>query len=137
MRVDPSTFNDLTHQILSAAIEVHRTLGPGLLESIYSACLHYELAARNLRFVAQKSISIVYKDLTLDASYRVDLIVEDLIVVEVKSVAAVTPVFESQVLTYLYLTRCPAGLLVNFNVPKLMDGVRRLLNPRTSHSTIV
>ena len=132
MRVDPSTFNDLTHNILGAAIEVHRTLGPGLLESIYTECLHFELSARNLRFAAQRPIPIVYKGLLLEAAYRVDLIVEDLIVVEVKAVAVLTPVFEAQMLTYLQLTGCPAGLLINFNVPRLMDGVCRKLNPRSS-----
>ncbi|SRR5579871_542300 len=130
MRVDTERFNDLTHEILSAAIEVHRTLGPGLLESIYSSCLQYELSARKLRFVVQRSFPIVYKGLTLEGCYRIDLIVEDLIVVEVKSVAVLTPVFESQLLTYLQLADCPAGLLINFNVPRLMDGVRRKLNPR-------
>jgi GxxExxY protein len=132
MHIDPSAFGDLTHEILGAAIEVHRTLGPGLLESIYSSCLHFELGARNLRFVAQRPIPIVYKGLTLEACYRIDLIVEDLIVVEVKSVSVLTTVFESQLLTYLHLTGCPAGLLINFNVPRLMDGVRRKLNPRAA-----
>lgn len=130
MRVDPSTFNDLTGGILGAAIEVHRHLGPGLLESIYSVCLHYELAARGLRYVAQSPVPVVYKTLKLEAFYRVDLIVEDIVVVEIKSVAAITPVFKSQLLTYMKLTECPAGLLINFNVPKLVDGVARMLNPR-------
>src|SRR5262245_7847956 len=94
VRIDPSTFNDLTHKILGAAIEVHRTLGPGLLESIYGECLRFELSERSLRFVVQQPIPIVYKGLILEASYRVDLIVENLIVVEVKSVAVVTPIFE-------------------------------------------
>jgi GxxExxY protein len=132
MHVDPAMFNDLTGGILGAAIEVHRHLGPGLLESIYAECLHYELGVRGLRFVAQQPISIVYKELKLPACYRVDLIVEDAIVVEVKSAAAITPVFKSQLLTYLHLTRCPAGLLINFNSARLMDGVTRVLNPRAS-----
>jgi GxxExxY protein len=136
MRIDPSTFNDLTHRILGAAIEVHRTLGPGLLESIYSTCLHFELAARNLRFVAQRPVPIVYKGMALEACYRVDLVVEDLIVVEVKSVAVLPPVFDAQLITSLHLTGCPAGLLINFNVPRLMDGVRRKLNPRAAISGV-
>jgi GxxExxY protein len=86
MRVDPSEFNDLTGKILGAAIEVHRALGAGLLESIYSACLHLELSARNLRYVVQRPLPIVYKGMKIDACYRVDLIIEDRVVVEVKSV---------------------------------------------------
>jgi GxxExxY protein len=134
MRVDPSEFNELTGQILGAAIEVHRALGAGLLESIYTSCLHFELSARNLRFVAQRAVPIVYKGMTVDARYRVDLIVEDRIVVEVKSVEALSSVHESQLLTYLALTECPAGLLINFNVPRLMDGVKRMLNTRAGSS---
>ena len=129
MHIDPSTFNDVTREILGAAIEVHRTLGPGLLESTYMPCLQFELRARNLRFVAQRTIPVVYKGMALETSYRIDLIVEDLVVVEVKSVASLLPVFEAQLLTYLHVTRCPAGLLINFNVPRLMDGVKRKINP--------
>ena len=129
MLVD-AEFNDITRLILAGAIEVHRTLGPGLLESIYAPCLQFELAARKLRFVTQRAIPIVYKGMTLDAGYRVDLIVEDLVVVELKSAATLLPVHQAQVLTYMGLTGCPAGLLINFNVPRLMDGVKRLINPR-------
>ena len=93
-------------------------------------CLQYELAARNLRFLTQRVIPITYKGSVLDAAYRLDLLVEDAIVVEVKSVDRLLPVHEAQVLTCLRLTDAPAGLLVNFNVPKLVDGVRRLVNPR-------
>jgi GxxExxY protein len=125
-----ASFNDITHQVLSAAIEVHRTLGPGLLESTYMPCVQYELAARKLRFVTQRAVPIVYKGMRLDAGYRIDLIVEDLVVVELKTVAALLPVHQAQVLTYLSLTGCPAGLLINFNVPKLMDGVKRVINRR-------
>jgi GxxExxY protein len=130
MRVEPSTFNNVTHEILSAAIEVHRTLGPGLLESIYLECLQLELAFRKLRFVVQRPFPIVYKGTQLHASYRLDLIVEDLVVVEVKSVAALPPVHMAQVLTYMRLADCPLGLLINFNAPRLMDGVKRLINSR-------
>jgi GxxExxY protein len=129
MHIDISSFNDVTHEILGAAIEVHRTLGPGLLESTYMPCLQFELQARNLRFISQRAIPVVYKGMVLETSYRIDLIVEDLVVVEVKSVALLLPVFEAQLLTYLHLTRCPAGLLINFNVPRLMDGVKRKINP--------
>jgi GxxExxY protein len=123
-----STFNDITRAVLGAAIEVHRTLGPGLLESAYLQCVQFELASRKLRFVTQRRVPIVYKGTALDASYRIDLIVEDLVVVEVKSVRALEPVHQAQVLTYLRLTECPVGPLINFNVPRLMDGVKRLIN---------
>jgi GxxExxY protein len=129
MHIDVSGFNDVTHEILGAAIEVHRTLGPGLLESTYMPCLQFELRARDLKFVSQQAVPIVYKGMALETSYRIDLIVEALVVVEVKSVAVLLPVFEAQLLTYLHLTRCPAGLLINFNMPRLMDGVKRKINP--------
>lgn len=129
MAIDPATFNHLTHVIIGSAIAVHRTLGPGLLESTYQQCLQVELASHALRFVVQHAVPIVYKGAALDASYRIDLIVEDLVVVEVKSVAALAPVHQAQLLTYLRLTGCPTGLLINFNVPRLTDGVKRLINP--------
>ena len=120
-------FNSITGQIIDGAIEVHRVPGPGLLESAYMPCLQYELTARKLRFATQRVVPIVYKGMVLDTSYRVDLIVEDTVVVELKSVAALLPVHSAQLLTYLRLTGHPAGLLMNFNVPKLVDGVRRLI----------
>ena len=123
-------FNPITRDVIGAGIEVHRVLGPGLLESTYTTCLQYELAARRMRFVAQQSVPIVYKGITLEPSYRVDLIVEDQVVVEVKSVERLLAVHEAQVLTYMRLTGRPAGLLMNFNVPKLVDGVKRLVNPK-------
>ena len=129
MLIDAS-FNAITGEILAAAIEVHRTLGPGLLESIYSQCLQFELAERKLRYTTQRRIPILYKRLVLDSSYRVDLIVDDCVVVEVKSMAAILAVHQAQLLTYMKLTGCPAGLLINFNVARLMDGVKRLVNPR-------
>ena len=128
MGIDTSTFDHITREILGAAIEVHRHLGPGLLESTYMPCLQFELKERRLKFDAERIIPIVYKGVLLAASYRVDLIVEGLVVVEVKSVAALMPVFRAQVITYMRLTHCPAGLLINFNAPGLMDGVKRLLN---------
>jgi GxxExxY protein len=124
------TFNVITREIIGAGIEVHRALGPGLLESAYIPCLQYELAARRLRFLTERAVPIVYKEITLDTKYRIDLIVEDAVIVEVKSVEQLLPVHQSQVLTYMRLTGCPAGLLINFNVARLIDGVKRLLNPR-------
>jgi GxxExxY protein len=129
MLIDPNAFNHITHPTLASAIEVHRTLGAGLLESMYLPCLQYELRARNLRFVTQKAVPVVYKGMPLDAIYRVDLIVEEQVVVEVKAVATLLPVHQSQTLTYMRLANCPLGLLINFNVPTLMDGVKRLIRP--------
>lgn len=123
-------FNQITGEIIAAAIDVHRVLGPGLLESAYLPCLQYELSARGLRFVTQRQLPIIYKRIVLDASYRLDLVVEDMVVVEVKSVAALAPVHEAQLLTYLRLSGHPAGLLINFNVSRLVSGVRRLINER-------
>ena len=125
-------FNAITHEIIAAAIEVHRLLGPGLLESAYTCCLHYELTVRKIRFITQRQLPIVYKGIVLDASYRLDFVVEDMVVVEVKSVAAFVPVHEAQLLTYLRLSEQPAGLLINFNVPKLIDGVKRVINPKVT-----
>jgi GxxExxY protein len=123
-------FNDVSREVIGAAIEVHRHLGPGLLESTYMPCLLHELHARRLEYVAQRLVSVRYKSLPLEASYRIDLMVENLVIVELKSVERLLPVHDSQVLTYLHLTNCPAGLLINFNVPKLTDGIKRLLNTR-------
>ena len=131
MLIDAS-FNAITRPIIGAAIEVHRALGPGLLESIYTPCLLFELSARNLRFEVQRSIPIVYKDMRVGPVYRIDLIVEDEVVVEVKAVERTLGVHEAQVLTYLALTGCPVGLLINFNVPKLVDGVTRLVTPKAT-----
>jgi GxxExxY protein len=134
--IDPSTFNGVTREIIGAAIEVQRVLGPGLLESVYQPCLQYELAGKKIRFVVQRSIPITYKTVPLSASYRVDLIVEDLVVAEVKSVAELAPIHEPQLLTYLRLTRCPVGLLINFNVPRLVQGVQRVINPNVQAGSV-
>lgn len=99
------------------------------MESIYTTCTQYELAARRLRFVSQQAIPLTYKGIKLESFYRVDLIVEDIVVVEMKCVDSIAAIHKAQVITYLRLTGCPAGLLINFNSPLLMDGVRRLINP--------
>ena len=136
MLTDDAKTNEITRTIIGAAIEVHRILGPGLLESVYLTCLEFELHERGLRFVVQRSIPITYKGKLLDgASYRVDLIVEEQVIVEVKSVAAILPIHEAQALTYLRLTSCRIALLINFNVPRLVDGVRRLINTRVPQIT--
>jgi GxxExxY protein len=120
--------NALTSRIIGLAIEVHRTLGPGLLESVYQACLFHELRNSGLRVDTQTSVPVVYKDVRLDIGFRADVIVERTVVVEVKSVATIAPIHRAQLLTYLKLTGCQAGLLINFNVPVLKQGVTRVLS---------
>ncbi len=120
--------NAITSRIIKAAIEVHRTLGPGLFESVYLACLLHELREAGLRYETQKLLPVVYKGVVLDCGFRLDLIVEGRVVVEVKSVAQLAPVHRAQLKTYVALTGCPAGLLINFNVPVLKDGLTRVLN---------
>ena len=132
MLLENPRLNEVTSEILGAAIEVHRVLGPGLLESIYQACLQFELASRGLRVIVQQPVPILYKATRLQVVYRVDLIVEDLVIVEIKCVDVVGAVHKAQVMTYLCLTGTPAGLLINFNVARLMDGVKRLINPASN-----
>jgi GxxExxY protein len=121
--------NDLTRAIIGAAIEVHRLLGPGLLESAYQECLCQELALRGLRFRRQCPVPLEYKGLKLDKVYQLDLLVEDFCVMEIKSVEAIHPIFEAQTLTYMRLGNWRVGLLFNFNVAVLKEGgIRRLAN---------
>ena len=115
----------LTREIISAAMEVHRALGPGLLESVYQACLCHELRLRNVSFLQQVDLPVIYKDVRLDCGYRIDLIVSDRVVVELKSVQEILPVHEAQLLTYLRLTGKHVGLLINFNVAVLKNGIKR------------
>ncbi len=122
--------NPITSQIIKAAVEVHRLLGPGLFESVYFACLLHELQGSNLKLETEKKVPVHYKDVTLDCGFRVDMIVEARVVVEVKSIAQVAPIHRAQLLTYLVLTGCEAGLLINFNVPVLKDGLMRVLNTK-------
>jgi GxxExxY protein len=117
--------NDLTREIIGAAIEVHRELGPGLLESSYQVCMRRELALRGLPFEYERPLPVVYKGVALDCGYRVDLLVAGAVVVEIKSVEALAPIHEAQLLTYLRLGGWKVGLLINFNVPVLIDGVKR------------
>jgi GxxExxY protein len=122
--------NKLTEKIIGAAIEVHRHLGPGLLESAYETCLAYELEQQDLTVERQKALPLVYKDIQLDQGYRIDLWVEQKVVVELKVVEQLTPVHEAQVLSYLKFSGCPIGLLFNFNVKLLKDGMRRFIMTR-------
>jgi GxxExxY protein len=120
--------NTITENIIGAGIKVHRALGPGLLESAYEACLAFELAKRGLRVVAQKPLPLVYEEVKLECGYRIDLLVEDSVIVEIKSVDAVAPIHEAQIMSYLKLSGCKVGLLINFNVTVLKDGIRRFVN---------
>ncbi len=119
--------NKLTEQIIGAAIEVHRHLGPGLLESAYETCLVYELEKLGLKVERQKALPLVYKEIRLEQGYRIDLLVEDKIVVELKVVEHILPVHEAQVLSYLKLSGCKVGLLLNFQVKLLKNGIRRFV----------
>jgi len=120
--------NEISGKIIGCAIEVHKALGPGLLESAYEECLYYELQMAGLKVEKQKALPVVYKEVKLDAGYRIDLLVEDCVVVELKAVEALHDVHTAQVLTYLKLSECKLGLLMNFNVYRLSDGIRRLVN---------
>ncbi len=117
--------NRITEQIIGAAIEVHKVLGPGLLESAYEECLCRELNLRDIPFERQKPLAVEYKGCKLDCGYRLDLLVAEAVVVEIKACQAIEPIHEAQLLTYLKLGRWKIGLLINFNVPVLKEGIRR------------
>ena len=117
----------LTETIIGCAIEVHRALGPGLLESVYEECLSYELQQKNLSFERQKILPIVYKKVELEAGYRLDMVVEGKVIIELKCVEKLMPVHEAQIMTYLRLTRIKTGLLINFLTPVLKDGIKRIV----------
>jgi GxxExxY protein len=119
--------NELTRRIIGCAIEVHKALGPGLLESAYEECLVYELQKAGLQVLRQKPVPIIYKEIHLEQGYRIDLLVEGLIVVELKSVEILNPVHEAQILTYMKFAEKKIGLLINFNVLVLKDGIRRFI----------
>ena len=120
-------YKDLTGKIVDCAITVHKLLGPGLLESAYEECLQYELRACRLDTLKQLPMPLIYKEKKLDIGYRIDLLVEDKVIIEVKSVDALNPVHMAQIMTYLKLSGCRIGLLINFNVPFLKDGIRRII----------
>jgi GxxExxY protein len=120
--------NDLTETIIGAAISIHRELGPGLVESAYEACMAYELADRKLKIERQKRLPVVYRGVQLECGYRIDLLVEKQVVVEIKAVERLEPIHEAQLLSYLKLSGCEVGLLINFNVRVLKAGIRRFVN---------
>lgn len=117
----------LTGKIIGAAIEVHKRLGPGLLESAYETCFCYELGLRNMKVERQKALPVLYRDVKLDSGYRLDLVVESQIIIEVKSVSRLLPVHEAQLLSYLRHNGGGRGLLINFNEKLLKNGIRRLI----------
>lgn len=119
--------NELSHEIIGAALEVHKALGPGLLESAYDECLARELELRGVPFQRQVSLPVTYKGLAVDAGYRLDLLVADLVIVELKAVDQLLPIHDAQVLTYLRLSGRRLGMLINFNEVKLKDGIKRIV----------
>ncbi|MDD2995050.1 MAG: GxxExxY protein [Paludibacter sp.] len=122
------TENQLSEKIIGCAIQVHKSLGPGLLESAYEECLFYELKQLGLFVEKQKPLPLIYKDVKLDIGYRLDLLVEKKVIVELKSVEALNDVHIAQMITYLKLSGCKLGLLINFNVLRLVDGLKRIAN---------
>ena len=120
--------NGITQNIIGAAIQVHRTLGPGLLESAYETCLAYEITQRGISLEQQKPLPLIYEQVKLECGYRIDLLVDGSVVVEVKSVEALAPIHSAQVMSYLKLSGCKVALLINFNVRVLKDGIRRFVN---------
>ena len=125
--------NDITGQIIDAAMKVHSALGPGLLESAYEACLAHELRKRGLNVQTQVVLPIEYDGVTLDAGYRIDLLVEESVIVELKAVEKMNSIFVAQLLSYLKLSRLEVGILINFHVPRLKDGLKRIVNNYREH----
>jgi GxxExxY protein len=126
--VPTMTPNEISGQIVDAAIRVHSALGPGLLEGAFEGCLTYELSTRGLQTLRQVPLPVVYCEVRIDAGFRIDMLVEDIVIVELKSVAEILPLHEAQLLTYLKLSGKRLGLLINFNVPHLKDGIQRMVN---------
>ncbi len=118
----------MSNEIIGAAIEVHSHLGPELLESAYEECLCRELVIRNISFERQKPLPVSYKGIKLDCGYKLDIEVESLVILELKAVERIEPIHEAQLLTYLKLSNVKLGILINFNVPRLKDGIKRIVN---------
>ena len=121
-------YNQITEKIIGSAIKIHKALGPGLLESAYEDCLFYELRKSGLYVQKEKPLPLIYEDVKLECGYRLDLFVEHKVVVEIKSVEALNDIHLAQILTYLKLANCEVGLLINFNVTKLTNGIKRVVN---------
>ncbi len=120
--------DELSNEIIGAAIEVHRNLGPGLLESAYEECLCYEFVNRGIKYERQKLLPVAYKGTKLDCGYRLDVVVNDLVVLELKAVDQIQPIHSAQLLTYLKLSNLKLGILINFNVTALKNGIKRIVN---------
>ena len=120
--------NQITEKIIGCAIKVHSTLGPGLLESAYQQCLFYELQKTGLKVEKEKPLPVIYEEVELDCGYRLDLFVENRVIVELKAVESLTDIHLAQMLTYLKLSECEIGLLINFNVTQLIKGIKRVIN---------
>jgi len=125
----PMPDSELTRRVIGCAIEVHRNLGPGLLEKLYETCLCEELTTAALPFVRQKSLPVVYKGKALDGHYAMDIIVQENLVLEIKAVHQILPIHEAQLQTYLRLSGLPLGLLMNFNSVRMKDGISRVIGP--------
>ncbi len=124
----PSATESIAKEILDAAFQVHTTLGPGLLESVYEACLLHELGLRNINVKSQIVLPVIYKGIKVDSGYRLDMLVDDCVIVEIKSAENIGPVYCAQLLTYLRMTDIRLGLLINFNVVHLREGIKRIIN---------
>ena len=129
MLTDPAGTNGVTHDVIGCSIKIHKVLGPGLLESAYAACLAFELTESGHAVEVRKPVPLIYRSVTLDVCYWLDMMIDARVIVELKSVDALAPIHDAQMLTYLRLTRCPVGLLINFNAPVVKDGIRRIINP--------
>jgi len=127
-KIDIERINEVSGSIVDAAIKVHTALGPGLLESAYEACLVYELRKRGRKVFSQVELPVIYEDVRLDVGYRIDLLVDDCVIVELKAVDKILPIHEAQLLSYLKLSGFKVGLLINFNVMRLKQGIKRLVN---------
>lgn len=120
--------NEISKIVFDSSLKVHKALGPGLLESAYEACLYYELGKNNVRVEKQKTLPLVYETIKLDVGYRVDLIIDNKVIIEVKSVDTITNIHISQILTYLKLSKCKLGMIINFNEGLIKDGIKRVVN---------
>jgi GxxExxY protein len=130
-------FPEITEKVIAAALRVHTAIGPGVLESVYKTCLQHDLRKSGLAVQSEIALPVVYDGLRLDSGYRIDLMVENLVIVELKCVEAILPIHKAQLLTYLRLANKPVGLLLNFNVVHLRNGIKRVLNNSNPLSSIV
>jgi GxxExxY protein len=135
--IQNTPFSKPTGDVIAAAIKVHRALGPGLLESAYMACLLFELRRSGFQVETQRAVPVIYDGVSLDCGYRLDMVIDDLVVVELKTIDRFAPIHSAQMLTYLKLTGFPVGLLINFNVPLLKQGIKRLLNTRPASRFLI